>query len=256
MRRLAAALVLLPVLSACTSPATPQAAAPVAEVGLGGVPVPVAPPPVDVPADEPVVEAGPDDPAVPPGDPGVDAPSAPEPAATEVHAHDEELPRRVPPSALLGAADLGPGWATARTPEGACAPRATGPSVRGALVSDTGSTLVESVSVEADAVGAVAGWRRALEACGYAVSPLALGEAGIAADGGRRARAGDHVGAGGRRRTGPRPARHRPGTARLGGPGPRLVLPRRAGRLPLAGLRCGDHAVVAPDPPYRTAPPA
>ena len=192
MRRLAGALLLLPLLSACTSPAAPPAAAsvaelgPVAEVGPVGVSVPVAPPPTDPPAGEPVeevVEARPDDTAVPPGDPGVDAPSAPEPAGTEVHGHDEQLPGHVPRSALLRPADLGPGWAAARAPEGACAPRTSGPSASGALASDTGSTLVETVQVEADALGAVAGWRRALQACGYAVSSLALGEAGVAADG-------------------------------------------------------------------------
>ncbi len=187
MRRLAAALVLLPVLSACSSTATPPAAAPpVAEVGLAGAPVPVAPPPADVTAagpDEQVVEAGPDDTAVPPGDPGVDAPPAPEPTGVEVHAHEEELPRRVPAAALLRAADLGPGWADARTPEADCAPRTAGPSASRALRSDAGSTLVETVQVAPDGEQAVAEWRRALAACGLAVSPLALGEAGIAADG-------------------------------------------------------------------------
>ena len=101
VRRLAAALVLVPLLGACSSPA----ALPVAEVGLAGAPVPVAPLPVDPPADEPVepvVEAGPEHAELPPGDPGVDAPEVPEPAPADAHAHgDEELPGRVPPSALL-----------------------------------------------------------------------------------------------------------------------------------------------------------
>lgn len=186
MRRLvAAALVLLPVLGACSSPAAPAAAPPVAEVGLNGVPVPVAPAPVAgaEPVEE-VVEAGPDDTAVPPGDPGVDSPPAPEPTGTEVHAHEEELPRRVPASALLKVADLGPGWSTASAPEGACAPRGTGPSASSALRSDDGSTLVETVQVAPDGEEAVAAWRKALAACGHVVSPFALGEAGLAADGG------------------------------------------------------------------------
>lgn len=189
VRRLAAALVPLPVLSACSSPAAePVAAPPVAEVGLAGAPVPVAPP-VVVPADAAdaadgaeVVEARPGDTAVPPGDPGVDAPPAPEPTGTEVHAH-EEAPERVPPSALLWAADLGPGWAGERAPTDDCAPRTRGPSASRALRSDDGSSLVETVQVAADGEQAVVAWRRALATCGHVVSPFALGEAGLAADG-------------------------------------------------------------------------
>lgn len=176
-------LVLLPALAACSAPAQPEAA-PVVEVGLAGAPVPVRPEPVELPDPDPadaVVGADPADAQLPPGDPGPDAPAVPEPAETQV---DEPAgPRRVPVEALLTAPDLGPGWRAAPIPRAACAPRLRGPSATGALASDDGSTLVETVRVAADGEAAVADWRRALSACGYALAPLALGEEGLSAVG-------------------------------------------------------------------------
>lgn len=193
MRRLAAALVLVPLLGACSSPASPAALA-VAEVGLAGAPVqlagepaPVAPLPEDPPTGEPVepvVEAGPEHDELPPGDPGVDAPEVPEPPPAEAHAHgDEELPGRVPPGALLTAADLGPGWSTTDAAASPCAPRESGPQASTVLVAPDGSRLAQTVAVAADGPAAVAEWRRALAGCGLAVTPLALGDAGASAHG-------------------------------------------------------------------------
>lgn len=197
-RRLAVAAVALPLLAACgagsepgaaaavTGPAATASAVPAPELAPA-VPVPAVPAPVPAaPGEEvvvtEVVDAGAEV-ALPPGDPGVDAPAVPEPVETEVHAHDEELPDRVPQAALLRAADLGPGWQPAERPPAPCGPRVSGPSATAALAGTDSprSTLVQTVAVAQDAPGAVADWRHALAACGYAVAPLALGEDGLAA---------------------------------------------------------------------------
>ena len=183
------------------------------------------------------MEAGPTDTAVPPGDPGVDAPAVPEPAGTEVHD-----PRRA--AAAAGAA-VRPAAArptsaragrAARAPRGCLRPAAAGPSASGALVSGTGAPSSRPCRSQADAVGAVADWRRALRGLRVRRRPAGAGR------GGHRRPTGTASACWSRRPSRwswsparPRPARRRPGAARLGRPGARLVVPRRPGRLPLSG---------------------
>lgn len=89
-------------------------------------------------------------------------------------------PASVPAGALIAARDLGTGWSstppvlpTCRRPP-ASAQRSVGlASARGRLT----ETLVVRVPVEAS----VAAWRTQLRSCGYSVSDLALGDAGLVA---------------------------------------------------------------------------
>jgi len=201
MRRLATALVLLPLLGACGGSADPAplaaaaAGEPLPVVTTPGAAVPQAPeaaapglpgaprqPTDGQAADEPA----PEDLELPPGDPGPDAPSVPEPTAGPT-VEEPGLKTSVPRAALLPAADLGSGWTAlpagtgSAGPGSACTPRPSGPSAAALLRAPGGGTLRETVSVARDALAEVAGWRAALASCGYAVAPLALGEDGLSA---------------------------------------------------------------------------
>jgi hypothetical protein len=134
--------------------------------------------------------------SLPPGDPGLDAPAAPDPGTAPAEPHgDEEVRRTVPVRAMLTAADLrmtvGGRWQ--RDPGGAgdCV------AVDGAVATRTMSyggtpagSVVETVASYAGADGsdaAVLDLRETLERCGWSdVHDPRLGSAAVAARDGAR----------------------------------------------------------------------
>lgn len=136
-------------------------------------------------------------PSLPPGDPGLDAPAAPDPgtASAEPHGHDGKVRRSVPQAAMLTADTvgmvLGGSWSRRAVdgdecvrPEGAVATLAM--KYGG---SDTG-LLVETVSTYHDAEDAdvaVAALGRTAASCGWTLEgDPRLGSASVAASEGER----------------------------------------------------------------------
>lgn len=131
--------------------------------------------------------------SLPPGDPGLDAPSVPDPGTAGADAHAQGAARRtVPAAAMLTAADLrmmlgGRGWERRAgggdecvAPEGAVAVRTM------AYGGTPAGTVVETVATYADADAsdaAVIALREMLERCGWiGIHDPRLGSAAVAGD--------------------------------------------------------------------------
>jgi hypothetical protein len=137
------------------------------------------------------------EPSLPPGDPGLDAPQAPDPgtAGPDPHGHDEEALRVVPDAALLTAGTvrmvLGGSWERRAgggeeclRPQDAVATRSMtyGGSVEALLV-QTVSTYPDAASADR----AVAGLGEAAVGCGWTAGPdPRIGSASVAAADGPR----------------------------------------------------------------------
>lgn len=87
----------------------------------------------------------------------------------------------VPSGAFLAPADLGPGWSTAPPATTPCAPSYARTAVRSSALRERRGLLTETVATGVDLVATVAGWKRALQGCGYAVRDEALGDASVSA---------------------------------------------------------------------------
>lgn len=193
LARLGALTVVLGVLLTACGEQPEQAAAP----GGGGRATPSGSPSAEVagaPSDGQAVEPSPsEEVSLPPGDPGLDAPSVPDPgtAGADAHAHGEAR-RTVPVEAMLHAADVqmmlgGRGWERRSgegdecvAPEGAAALRTM------AYGGTSAGTVTETVATYADADDAdasVIALRERLEECGWiGVHDPRLGSAAVAAD--------------------------------------------------------------------------
>lgn len=193
LARLGAVTVVLGVLLAACGEQPEQAAAP----GGGVQAAPSGSPSAEGAAEQPggqAVEPSPsEEVSLPPGDPGLDAPSVPDPgtAGADAHAHGEAR-RTVPVAAMLHAADVqmmlgGRGWERRSgegdecvAPEGAAALRTM------AYGGTSAGTVTETVATYADADDAdasVIALRERLEECGWiGVHDPRLGSAAVAAD--------------------------------------------------------------------------
>lgn len=147
--------------------------------------------------DGPAVDPSPsEEVSLPPGDPGLDAPSVPDPGAAgaDAHAHGEAR-RTVPAEAMLNAADVqmmlgGRGWER-RSGEGGEGDECVAPERAVALRTmayggTSAGTVTETVATYADAAAAdasVIALRERLEECGWiGVHDPRLGSAAVAAD--------------------------------------------------------------------------
>lgn len=91
------------------------------------------------------------------------------------------VPGSLPENSVIAPADLGAEWSTAEPDPPPCAPALAPEGTRSAGLRQAGGRLTEALFSGLEVEPAVRAWRASLERCGYAVSELLLGDAGITA---------------------------------------------------------------------------